>query len=323
MANKIIDMNLPWVESPFFKEILNSKNLTEENKKIAVEYNANGFVVVPNLFSDSLIEEVKADMDNKGFNVDFDIKTKRDAVRIQDLWMYSDSAKEMASNPKVLELLEMLYGREAIPFQTLNFRVGTQQRAHSDTIHFSSMPAKFMCGVWVALEDIGPDNGAVFYYPGSQRLQEYNFSHFKVQPLDASRADYKDYEDFIEGIVAVNNLEKVPFYAKKGDVLIWSSNIIHGGSKLVNEKSTRYSQVTHYYFKDCIYYTPMLSNMVTNELLLRENITNIRTGEKVAQSFNGNPVTYFETAKNKFVLNNRIKFRKLPKIVRKLLFKMN
>ena len=321
MANKITDMNLPWVESPFFKDILNSKNLNEEDKKIAIEYNENGFVVIPNFFTDSLIEDVKADVNNKGFNLDFEIKTFRNEVRIQDLWMYSDSVKKISSDPKILEILEMLYGREAIPFQTLNFRVGTQQRAHSDTIHFSSIPSKFMCGVWVALEDTTPENGAVFYYPKSQNLQEYNFSHFIDNPLDSSYNNYKDYEDFIESIVAVKNFEKKPFYAKKGDVLIWSSNIIHGGSKVINEKSTRYSQVTHYYFKDCIYYTPMLSNMVTNELFLRNKIVNIKTGEKVEQSFNGNSITYFETAKNKFILNNRIRFRKLPKILKKILFK--
>jgi ectoine hydroxylase-related dioxygenase (phytanoyl-CoA dioxygenase family) len=322
MANKIKNMNTPWVESPFFKEILNSKNLGDEYKNLAIDYNKNGFVVIPNLFTDSIIEEVKVDMDNKGYNLNFEMKNQRDNVRIQDLWMYSESVKKIACNPKVLEILEMLYGREAVPFQTLNFRVGTQQRAHSDTIHFSSIPSKFMCGVWVALEDITPENGAVFYYPKSQNLPEYNFSHFIEKPIDTSYDNYLDYEDFIGNIVAAYNFEKKPFYAKKGDVLIWSSNVIHGGSKVINEKSTRYSQVTHYYFKDCIYYTPMLSNMVTNELFLRNNLVDIKTGEKVEQSFNGTNIKYFETDKNLFILNNRNGFRKLPKILRKLGFKI-
>jgi len=77
--------------------------------------------------------------------------------------------------------------------------------------------------------------------------------------------------------------------------------------------------VTHYYFKDCIYYTPMLSNMVTNELYLRNNIININTGQKVEQSFNGNKINYIETTKNKFILNNN-RLKKLPKIFRKLGF---
>ncbi len=300
-------MNLPWVESPFFNEILKNKNLSEADQKIALEYHTNGFVVIPNLFAESLIDDVKAEMDNKGFNFDFPVSTHRDKVRIQDLWMYSESVKQVASHPKVLATLEMLYDREPIPFQTLNFKVGTQQRAHSDTIHFSSIPARFMCGVWVALEDITPENGAVFYYAKSHKMPEYNFAHFKKEPNDTSYSEYNDYESFIESIMNVSDFEKKHFYAKKGDALIWSSNIIHGGSKVENLSSTRYSQVTHYYFQDCLYYTPMLSNMVTNELHLRNDFIDIKSGKTVEPSFNGHRINHINTDKGTFILNNRLK----------------
>ena len=313
--NKI---NAPWVESPFFNEEIKEKNISEEDKRLAEEYNENGFIVLKGLFTNELLDAVKSDMDNKGFNTSFEFKNQRDHVRVQDLWEYSDSVKQLACNEKVLRVLEMLYEREPVPFQTLNFKVGTQQRAHSDTIHFSSLPARFMCGVWVALEDITPDNGAVFYYPGSHRTPEYSFAHFKPEPRDASYADYIDYEDFIEKITLTNGWEKKPFYAKKGDALIWSSNIIHGGSKVLKEGVTRYSQVTHYYFKDCIYYTPMLSNMVTNELFLRKDLKDIKTGKKVVTSFNGYPLKTIETEKNRSILNNRLNsLSKLFRFIRK------
>ena len=163
------NMNLPWVESPFFKEILKEKQLSEEHTKIAMEYSENGFVVLSGIILQTLIDDVQKDSEKMGFDKDFPITTYRDANRVQDLWTVSENAKQLACYPQVLEILEMLYGREVIPFQTLNFKVGTQQKAHSDTIHFSSLPAKYMCGVWVALEDITPENGAVYYYPKSQR----------------------------------------------------------------------------------------------------------------------------------------------------------
>ena len=300
-------MNIPWVESPFFEEILETKNLSSEHKNIAIEYNENGFVVIPNLLSEEIINEIKDDMDNIGYNPKFEMNNQRDHVRVQDLWQHSKSTKKAACNTKILEVLEMLYSREPIPFQTLNFRTGSQQRAHSDTIHFSSIPAKFMCGVWIALEDITPNNGPVFYYPKSQSLPEYNFSHIKPEPTHTTYEDYIEYEDFIEKIVNVSNFEKKPFYAKKGDALIWSSNIIHGGSKVLDENSTRYSQVTHYYFNDCVYYTPMLSNMVTNELCLRNNLVDIKSDKKVNLTFNGNSLDFFKLNKNKFILNNPLK----------------
>jgi ectoine hydroxylase-related dioxygenase (phytanoyl-CoA dioxygenase family) len=159
-----------------------------------------------------------------------------------------------------------------------------------------------MCGVWVALEDITEENGPVFYYPGSQNLLEYDFSYIRTDAKTPSYKDYIQYEDFIEKIVEANKFEKKKFLAKKGDLLIWSSNIIHGGSPVTKQGSTRWSQVTHYFFKDCYYYTPMLSNMVTKQLYLRDELVNMVTGEKVNQSYNGEKINALKTGKNMFTL---------------------
>jgi hypothetical protein len=80
-------------------------------------------------------------------------------TRLQDAWKMSRNVHRIAVAPQVLGALRELYHREPLPFQTLNFPVGTQQFAHSDTIHFNSAPAGFMAGVWVAMEDIDMDNG--------------------------------------------------------------------------------------------------------------------------------------------------------------------
>lgn len=312
-------MNLPWVESPFFYEILKTKKLSAEQEKLATEYYENGYVVVENAFSSEQIDAVISDIKNKGFNSEFPMETHRDERRVQDLWQYSEPVKQMACQPSILEKLEFLYEKKVVPFQTLNFIVGSQQKAHSDTLHFSSLPARYMCGVWVALEDITEDNGPLYYYPKSHRTPEYNFANFKNTTGDTTYDNYTEYEDFMESYMEVSPFEKKKFYAKKGDALIWSSNIIHGGSPVNDPKSTRLSQVTHYYFEDCIYYTPMLSNMVTNELFIRRFIKNIQTGETPKQSFNGNPVDLVRTRDNLYVLNNHIK---LPKILRYIASKL-
>ncbi len=302
----MIKANLPWVESPFFNEIIKTKNLTEEHKKIATDYHQDGFVLLKDFLPMDLIERVKSDTEKIAFDKNYPIKTHRDEQRIQDFWEVSEATRALASYQPILDLLQVLYGREAFPFQTLNFRIGSQQRAHSDTIHFSSLPAKFMCGVWVALEDVTEDNGPLFYYPGSHRLPEYNFSQIKETAKSTTYENYAEYEDFIEEIVKVNQFEKKVFHAKKGDALIWSSNILHGGSPVIREGSSRWSQVTHYFFKDCYYYTPMLSNMVTDELYLRNKLVNIATGEKVIPSYNGEKLNYLKTNKTQYIINNSV-----------------
>ena len=301
----MIQTNFPWVESPFFYKLIETREISEEERRLAVEFHQNGFLVLPSFFPLQLIDEVQRDTETIGFDMNYPIKTTRDHHRVQDLWKVSTASRDLACNQQVLDILRMLYGRRPIPFQTLNFNVGTEQKAHSDTIHFSSLPAKFMCGVWVALEDITEENGPLFYYPGSHRLPEYDFSQIKGTADRTSYDDYSDYEDFIEEIIEVSSYEKKIFKAKKGDALIWSSNILHGGMPVLKEGSSRWSQVTHYFFEDCYYYTPMLSNMVTDELYLRKHIIDISTGKKVMPSYNGQKLNHLKTNKTQYVFSGQ------------------
>lgn len=301
-----METNLPWVESPFFEKILEEKKLSPFQKEQALEYHHNGFLVLKNAFSDDEIDAVIKDMKEKAFNPDFHFENMRDDRRSQDLWHYSEATRYISCKKEILDTIKMLYDREPIPFQTLNFQVGSQQRAHSDTLHFSSLPARFMCGVWVALEDVTEENGPLFYYPGSQKTPEYNFSHFLKENRDTSYKDYPLYEDFIENVVEAKKFEKKIFLAKKGDALIWSANIIHGGSPVLKENSTRYSQVTHYFFKDCLYYTPMTSNTITGELSLRMSLKNMITGKIENMSYNGKKTRVIKSYKHLYLINNHI-----------------
>jgi ectoine hydroxylase-related dioxygenase (phytanoyl-CoA dioxygenase family) len=179
-----------------------------------------------------------------------------DQTRIQDAWRISENVRAIARSPKILGLLEDLYGREPLPFQTLNFYVGTQQPAHSDALHFNSMPAGYMCGVWLALEDMDMDNGPLVYYPGSHKLPELMMKDIGAEPLET---EYPKYERHIQELIAREGLEPSYGTIKKGQALLWASNLLHGGSPQKDPARTRHSQVTHYFFKDCKYYTPMLT----------------------------------------------------------------
>ncbi|MEN9386869.1 MAG: hypothetical protein RLZZ185_1610 [Bacteroidota bacterium] len=306
-------MNLPWVESPFFEKILAEKKLSPEFEEMARTYHSDGYIVLKKVFSDEEINLVIEEMKTKGFNEGFNFKNHRDSNRCQDLWEYSEPTKNISVKPQILSTLEFLYDREVVPFQTLNFLKGSQQMAHSDTIHFSSLPSRFMAGVWVALEDVTEENGPLFYYPSSQKMPEYNFNHFKEELIDNSYDNYHEYELFMEELMKNSPYEKKVFLAEKGDALIWSSNIIHGGCPVINPNSTRLSQVTHYFFKDCIYYSPMSSNTISGELLVRATLKNMRTGQVERSSFNGYPTPLVRTYKHLYSINAHIYY---PSFVR-------
>jgi len=73
---------------------------------------------------------------------------------------------------------------------------------------------------------------------------------------------------------------------RKGQALIWSTNLLHGGSVRNDLRRTRWSQVSHYYFDDCIYYAPAFSDEGLGRLDLR-GITNVATGEIEPSRYQG------------------------------------
>src|SRR5947207_1847885 len=146
--------------------------------------------------------------------------------RIQDAWRISDNVRAVALSARVRNLLIGLYGREPLAFQTLNFRYGSEQAVHSDTIHFNSKPAGFMCGVWVALEDIDLENGPLVYYPGSHALPELTMEDAGAE---SRQEDYPRYERFVADMIEQRGFEPAYGTLRKGQAIVWPANLLHGG----------------------------------------------------------------------------------------------
>ena len=179
-----------------------------------------------------------------------------DHGRTQDAWQDCESIRSIARHPRILSALQELYGREARPFQTLNFPRGTQQPVHSDAIHFNCEPFGLMCGVWVALEDIGPDQGPLVYYPGSHRAPFVDFPDFGVE---ADPKNYRHYETHIREVVSNSDYAPTLGVIPRGHIIIWSANLLHGGSAQRDPSASRHSQVTHYYLDGAKPWRPMFS----------------------------------------------------------------
>lgn len=285
---------LPLVESPLFPALLPSLGLSEDEQRIGLELHHRGYAVFdfPDPELDGRIERIKANLGPR-YGIDFDdpASDKTGAERrIQDAWRDDADVHAIAANAAVLDLLGKLYGRPAFPFQTLNFPVGTQQGAHTDIVHFSSQPEKFMCGVWLAMEDVGPDAGPLFYYPGSHRWPVMSNALVGRRgagtALDSAQTPFEEAWSMLCG---ATGSEAETFLARKGQALIWCANLLHGGSHQADPRRTRWSQVTHYYFEDCLYYTPAFSDEVLGVLDLRQ-ITAISDGRPRPNAYLGEPL---------------------------------
>ena len=280
--------NRPWTDSPFFASALEASGLDPETKKIVSFFAEHGYVIVDPAISGTTVEKVNATLRDR-FVPNYE-GYYSDATRIQDAWWWNEHVKEIAVAPRILKLLEILYGRKPIPFQSLNFRVGSQQRTHSDIIHFDSIPYGFMAGVWTALEDVDLRNGPLHYYPTSQRLPRFDMHDIGITATGTIGYEkYPHYEDFVEELMKAQRQERIELQMRRGQSLIWSANLFHGGSPIADTDRTRLSQVTHYYFEGCIYYTPLFSDLGLGKIVTR-TIHDMRTGQPVPQFYNGREI---------------------------------
>jgi hypothetical protein len=289
MADDVFDDPLPGippVESPFFEEHAKARGWEGETLRIARDLHEHGFAALD--FPEPRLAELAADIIE---SLDPRYEEQQEPGRIPEAWTIAAGVRAIAANAEILSLLGQLYGRRAIPFQTLNFRVGTQQRFHSDFIHFASRPERFMCGVWVAFEATDADNGPLVYYPGSHRLPLYGneaLGQIGTTP-ESPYLHHARFEAAWDRLVQCHRFEAEYFHAHQGQALIWTANLLHGGAEQRDPNRTRHSQVTHYFFDNCVYYCPMLSDPYYGRIHFRD-VEDIATGERVAQQVAGHTV---------------------------------
>lgn len=57
--------------------------------------------------------------------------------------------------------------------------------------------------------------------------------------------------------------------AARIEALVWAANLAHGGAPILDPALTWRSLVTHFFFEDRLYYTPMRSDEASGRLALR------------------------------------------------------
>ncbi len=258
--NKSLE-NIPWLDQPNALEKLGqnpSFQAANLDMKAALrKFIEEGFLLLPGFFSMNRVETLNQEVDRllKKSQVDFNYTGRK----IMDAHVYSDIVNSFFKDAELLKWLGFLLGTKPIPFQTINFIRGSEQRAHSDSIHMSTEPRGYLTAAWVALEEIGPEQGPLVYYPASHRLPYTTISDY---PSGNSRYligahSNKNYEDHVASLIEQHGLQARPFHAKPGDVFIWHANLLHGGSAIQRAGATRRSMVAHYFGQGAICFHEM------------------------------------------------------------------
>lgn len=167
--------------------------------------------------------------------------------KLNDLYLASPEVRALSLNPRLTAVLNALVNGEVMAMNTLNFERGSQQAYHFDTFYMPAPVANKMVATWIALQDIEPSTGPLGYYPASNHINPYRFSH---GDLWAVAGEMPGAQAYIEEQVSATKLAETIFVPRKGDVFIWHSQLLHGGSPIDDMSGTRRSLVTHYFRVD-------------------------------------------------------------------------
>ena len=265
---------LPWIDQDdadidaFLANFLVSAGYPYDLKEKLEFWRKNGFVVlekaIPEKMIDDLWTEIEETIDHHEkynmtglvyqFNDTKDTpikdipkeKLRSIGARINEYHNASVQAKQVVTHPNIATFLKAIFNAQVAVYQSLIFRYGSQQDTHQDFPWVTPTIPSHLAASWIALEDVHPDSGPLYYYPGSHRMQKFNFGNGILYRHGESVFGPEWFGKYLDKRSKKDGLEKETLHIKKGDVLIWHSALAHGGHRIADPQRTRKSLVCHY-----------------------------------------------------------------------------
>lgn len=233
--------------------------LSSPSTDITLAFDDHGYVVFQNLVPESLIDDV--------LNALAQLKRSRAAVyysqsvhrwvrpRLSSGGFIVDSmenptchinlpalraaAMEVIYHSNVTQALRLISGREKfVSWQDMLFDRSVGTVDHQDSWYLDTRPPGALIAGWFALEDIHPDSGPFHIYPRSHHLARVS---------EDEVPGHSDFVSRMRTLVRECGIEKEPALLKKGDVLFWHPNLVHGAELPTSEAYSRKSLTSHYY----------------------------------------------------------------------------
>ena len=229
------------------------------------QFQRDGFLILPHHFSAAEIDAVDEGIQSAlvqcamkivvddlmtGERTLYGLANKKSVFKINDLYLCAEKVRELALEKVLSKVLRaLLVGQRPVLCNTLSLRLGSNQPQHIDSLYMTPQSPHHLAAAWIAFEDVHPEAGPLEYYPGSQNIPLYRFRdgshHFNSEEMP-------QWNDYILREVESRGLKKEIFLARKGDVFIWHSDLLHGGSPIRDTNKTRQSLVCHYFTEeDC------------------------------------------------------------------------
>ncbi len=224
-----------------------------KRSQILSNFNADGFVFIPNFFSideiesilrnlKRVIEEVLPDIpENEVFYED-----QRDLSmlkQISSLDRHDHFFYNLSINPRLIELSELLLNDPVIVKYLAYFNkpalIGKETPPHQDAYYFKISPPVALT-IWVALESSDEENGNVKYIRGS---------HLKGMRPHGKSGTFGFSQQILNFGTDEDLSEEVSLQVKAGDILVHHSLTIHRADKNFSESRSRKGLGAVYYGK--------------------------------------------------------------------------
>lgn len=249
--------NLPWLDvNDSRTELPKSEkfnSIPSKYHETLLDWSKNGYAVLENFYSEEEVDTINEEVDK------IIRKGKGSFSKYHKLMFAVKKSKKLlhtSNSKKLTDILSLLEGRKVNLFQSINFYRGSEQAAHSDFVHMATYPKGYLIAAWIALEDVDSNNGPLEYFPGSHKLPYLLYPDFDPEHSKwlLNNSAYKKYENQLNEIIQQHNFPAKEFHAKKGDVLIWHANLLHGGKPILDKNRSRKSMVLHYFCEGAICY---------------------------------------------------------------------
>lgn len=223
--------------------------LGSEEAQSLRDFVEHGYCTLPYRVDDALLDRLNADLDRMLAQGDIEVAEEGSDHRVEQIHEKSSAAREIWTLPPVMKFLRSIFQDEVLPCQTLVFLRGSGQDMHQDTIHLTAFPAGYMCGVWIALEDVQADAGPLFVYPGSHRLPRLYCATVGMDKVrDGNWTEFaQKFLPRLDSELSQAGLQQQVYLPRRGDILVWHENLTHGGSPRNNPALSRRSIVSHYF----------------------------------------------------------------------------
>jgi hypothetical protein len=170
----------PWLDCDDWSRQV--KALPVEQAALCRHWAETGYVILPGLIPESLLDTAWQAYEQSVERGVIKLSPESVGDRDQLPGRFLNPHKRVrqfcgvAKHPELMRWLQRLLGHPAKLLQTIASHKGSQQAAHSDSIHMTTYPLGYLAAAWIAFEDVGANSGPLEFYPGSHRLP-YVFSH--------------------------------------------------------------------------------------------------------------------------------------------------